>query len=177
MEEKQEGTLKKLLVSPIPVNQILFGKMLYVNIISILQLCVLFLYAYFVFKLNVPEKILPLLLMIIVTAFACSSFGVLLASIAKTKSQVQGISTLIVITMSAIGGSMIPTFVMPTFMQTMSHFTVNYWGIQGFYDIFWRNLQITDINFLGKVAVLIGIGCLLNFIALTMFKRNVKQLV
>lgn len=177
LEEKQEGTLKKLLISPIPANQILFGKMIYVNIISILQLSVLFIYAYLVFKLNVPEKIVPLILMIFVTAFACSSFGVLLASIAKTKSQVQGISTLIVLTMSAIGGSMIPTFVMPAFMQTMSHFTVNYWGIQGFYDIFWRNLPITDMNFLGKIAVLIGIGCVLNFIALSMFKRSVKKLV
>jgi ABC-type transport system involved in cytochrome c biogenesis permease component len=38
LDEKQEGMLKKLLCSPIPPNYILFGKMVFANIISIIQL-------------------------------------------------------------------------------------------------------------------------------------------
>ena len=38
LDEKQEGMLKKLLCSPIPPDYILFGKLVFANIISIIQL-------------------------------------------------------------------------------------------------------------------------------------------
>lgn len=176
LDEKQEGTLKKLLYSPLNPNSILFGKMLYTNIISILQLAVMFLYAYFVFGLDIMHHIPSLLIMIIATSYACSSFGVLLASFAKSRQQVQGLSTLIILVMSCIGGSMIPTFIMPAFMQKMSMFSVNYWGIQGFYDIFWRLLPIYDFTFLSRIFVLFLIGTTLNFLALQMFKKNILKI-
>jgi ABC-type multidrug transport system permease subunit len=115
--------------------------------------------------------------MILATAYACSGFGIVLASFAKTRQQVQGFSTIIVMVMSAVGGSMIPIFVMPELMQKIAVFTVNYWGIQGFYDIFMKSLPLTDITFLFKVFVLIGIGTLLNLIALLMFKKNILKIV
>ena len=173
LDEKQEGTLKRLLYSPLKPNHILFGKMLSTNIICIMQLTLMFLYAWIAFGLSIWQHVPSMVLMIIATAFACSSFGVVLASFAKSRAQVSGLSTLIVLTMSAIGGSMIPTFAMPAFMQKMSYFSVNYWGVQGFYDIFWRNLPVTDPDFLMRVLVLIAIGVVLNFIAVRMFHRNV----
>jgi hypothetical protein len=50
---------------------------------------------------------------------------------------------------------------------------VNYWGIQGFYDIFWRILPLTDVTFLSRILVLALIGTTLNLIALRMFKKNI----
>src|SRR6185295_9220703 len=125
------------------------------------------------FGLTIWQNVPALVLMILATGFACSSFGVVLASFAKSRAQVKGLSTLIVLTMSAIGGSMIPTFAMPAFMQKMSYFSVNYWGVQGFYDIFWRGLPVSDSDFLTRVGVLIAIGLVLNFIAVKMFRKNV----
>jgi ABC-2 type transport system permease protein len=176
LDEKQEGTLKKLLYSPLHPNSILFGKMISANLISMLQLAVMFIFAKAAFGLDISPHLPSILLMIIATAYACSSFGVLLASIAKSRQQVQGISTLIVLVMSCLGGSMIPTFAMPAFMQKLSVFTVNYWGIQGFYDIFWRNVPLTDPIFLSRILVLILIGSLMNFIALQMFKKNILNI-
>lgn len=176
LDEKQEGTLKKLLYSPMHPNNILFGKMLFTNMICVFQLSVMFLYAKIVFGLDIFHHLPSLLIMIVATGYACSSFGVLLASFAKSRSQVQGMSTLIILTMSCIGGSMIPTFIMPPFMQKISVFSVNYWGIQGFYDIFWRMLPLTDSTFLSRILVLVILGTTLNLVALQMFKRNVLKL-
>ncbi len=177
LNEKQEGMLKKLLCSPMHHNNILFGKIVFANIISIIQLLIMFVYAWLVFGLDIMHHLPSLVLMFFAIAFACSSFGVLLASFAKSRQQVQALSTTIIMVMSAIGGSMIPTFIMPEFMQKISVISVNYWGIQGFYDIFWRLLPLTDITFLSRVLVLIGIGTILNFIALKLFKRNILKIV
>jgi len=177
LDEKQEGLLKKLLCSPISPNYILFGKLVYANIISIMELSIMFIYAWLVFGLDIMHHLPSLVLMIFTIAFACSGFGVVLASFAKTRQQVQGFSTIIVMIMSAIGGSMIPLFVMPEIMQKIAVFSVNYWGIQGIYDIFWKLLPLTDITFLSRVFVLLCIGSFLNFIALLMFRRNILKLV
>ena len=79
--------------------------------------------------------------------------------------------------MSGIGGSMIPIFAMPETMQKIAVVSVNYWGIQGIYDIFWKLVPLTDITFLSKVFVLLCIGSFLNFIALLMFRRNILKIV
>jgi ABC-type multidrug transport system permease subunit len=176
LEEKQEGTLKKLMMAPINPSSILFGKMISVNVISILQLIIMFIYGWLMFGLDLPGHIFSTMIMIVCTAFACSAFGVFLVSIAKSKAQVQGLSTLIILTMSAIGGSMIPSFIMPAFMQKLSVFSVNYWGIQGFYDVYWRELAVTDPAFLTRVAVLLAIGTGLNLIATRLFRRNIISL-
>jgi ABC-2 type transport system permease protein len=177
LDEKQEGMLKKLLYSPLLSNHILYGKMIFADIISIAQLSIMFVYAWLVFDLDIMHHLPSVVLMIFVTAYACSSFGIFLASFSKSRQQVQGLSKLIVLFMSGLGGSMIPIFMMPEFMQKIAVFTVNYWGVQGFYDIFWRFLPITDITFLSRVVVLISIGTLLNFIALQMFKKNILKIV
>ena len=176
LDEKQEGMLKKLLCSPIPPNHILFGKLVFANIISIIQLTIMFIYAWLFFGLDIMHHLPSLILIIITMAFACSGFGIVLASFAKTRQQVQGFSSIIVLVMSGIGGSMIPIFAMPEIMQKIAVFSVNYWGIQGIYDIFWKLLPLTDITFLSRVFVLIGIGTLLNFIALMMFRKNILKI-
>jgi len=177
LDEKQEGMLKKLLCSPIPPDHILFGKLVFANIISIIQLIIMFVYAWLIFGLDIMHHLPSLILMIFAIAFACSGFGVVLAAFAKSRQQVQGFSSIIVLVMSGIGGSMIPIFVMPETMQKIAAFTVNYWGIQGIYDIFWKLVPLTDSTFLLKVFVLLCIGFFLNFIALLMFRKNILKMV
>jgi len=177
LDEKQEGILKKLLCSPVPPDYILFGKLVFANIISIIQLIIMFVYAWLIFGLDVMHHLPSLILMIFSIAFACSGFGVVLASFAKTRQQVQGFSTIIVLVMSGIGGSMIPIFAMPEMMQKIAVVSVNYWGIQGIYDIFWKLVPLTDVTFLSKVFILLCIGSFLNFIALLMFRRNILKMV
>jgi len=176
LDEKQEGTLKRLLYSPMNPLDILFGKMISANIISILQLLVMFLFASLVFGLDINTHFIGLLITIFATAFACSAFGVFISSFAKNRQQVQGFSTLIILVMSAIGGSMIPLFFMPTIMQKFAVISVNYWSIQGFYDVFWRNLSITAPTFISRIMVLILIGLILNSLAIFMFKKNILKL-
>jgi ABC-type multidrug transport system permease subunit len=174
LTEKEEGTLKKLLYSPIKPSSILFGKMISTTIVSIVQLTVMFLFAWIAFRLNIFIDVPSLIIMILSTAFACGSFGIFIASIAKTRKQVESFSTLVILIMSAIGGSMVPIFIMPAIMQKIAVFSVNYWGIQGFYDIFWRHLPISDV--LIRVTVLIGIGLFMMLISIKNFKKNILSI-
>jgi len=175
LDEKEAGTLKRLLYSPVKPTDVLFGKMLAALVISMLQLTIMFVFSWMVFGLPIFKDVTSLILMIITTAFAVSSFGIFLVSIAKSRQQLQGYSTIIIMLMSAIGGSMIPLFVMPEIMQQIAVVSVNYWGIQGFYDIFWRSLPLTEI--LPKMGVLIAIGLGMTLISIRLFKKNVLKMI
>lgn len=176
LEEKETGTLKKLLYSPIRVTDILYGKVLAGIITALVQLTVLYLFAAYMFKLDLLKNLPALITMMVTTAFACAGFGMFLASVARSRQQVQMLSTLTVLSMSAIGGSMVPSFIMPAAMQKVSMFTVNYWSIQGFYDIYWRNLAFTDPQFLMRPLMLVLIGLVMITISTVLFKRNVLKI-
>jgi len=174
LEEKENGTINRLLYSPLKGSTILYGKMLFAFFISILQLTAMFVFAWLIFNMDLSVNVPALILMIIATAFAVSSLGIFLAAIARTRQQAQNLSTIIILIMSAIGGSMIPLFIMPSILQKIALLSVNYWGIQGFYDVFWRTLPLESI--LPKILILMGIGIILTLASIRLFKKRIMKL-
>jgi ABC-2 type transport system permease protein len=175
LDEKEQGTLKRLLYSPVHPVEILLGKMACSIIVATFQLAIMFAFASYAFHLEVRDKIVPLTILILATAFACTGFGVFLATVARSRQQLQSMSTLIILSMSVIGGSMVPTFIMPQWMQNISVVSINYWSIQGFYDILWRQLPMGGI-FLERVFILLAIGLVLTLLAFRFFRKNVLAL-
>jgi len=173
IDEKKNGTINRLLIAPVKRSEILLSKMIYISLLGLSQLIVLFLFGWLVFKLNIFKDVLALVVMIIVTALACGSVGIFIASICKNQQQVGSISTLIVLGMSALGGSMFPSFIMPKYIQTIGNFTVNHWAMKGITDIFWYNKHLSDIY--PSVLVLIGIAVVFSFIAIRIFNRRLME--
>ncbi len=120
LEEKENGTINRLLYSPLKGSTILYSKMLFAFFISILQLTTMFIFAWLVLNMDLSVNIPGLILMITATSFAVSSLGIFLAAVAKTRQQAQNLSTIIILVMSAIGGSMIPLFIMPAVLQKIA---------------------------------------------------------
>ncbi len=174
LEEKENGTINRLLYSPLRGSTILYSKMLFAFFISILQLTAMFLFAWLFLNMDLSVNFPGLILMIIATSFSVSSMGIFLAAVSKTRQQAQNMSTIIILVMSAIGGSMIPLFIMPSILQKIALLSVNYWGIQGFYDLFWRVLPLEDI--LPKILILMSIGILMTFASIQLFKKRIMKL-
>jgi ABC-type multidrug transport system permease subunit len=173
LNEKHNGTIKRLLIAPVSRGEILLSKMAYSIFLGIIQLTVLFLFGWLVFKLQVFEHVIALLVMILATALACASIGIFIASICKNQNQVSGLSILIVLGMSALGGSLVPSIVMPSYILNIGKFTLNYWAMKGFTDILWRNLRLQDI--LLSVFILIGIGIVFSTISIIIFNKKLME--
>lgn len=175
LKEKEDGTFRRLLVAPISPSSILYGKMLSTLFIAVLQLSVMFLYSWLVLGLDIFINLPALILMILASAIACSSFGIFMASICKSRKQVESLSTLVILVISALGGSMMPLIFMPEIMHKLAIISVNYWAIEGFFDIFWRQLPLSEIY--PKMFVLLGIGFVLTSISIISFKRNLRKML
>ncbi len=163
LDEAESGTIDRVLSSRITMTGLLAGKLVFNIMLAFTQLTVMFLWAWAVFKLDFFPHLAGFAIMGLSTAFAVAAFGMLLASLCRTRAQLGALSTLFILVMSAIGGSMFPRFLMPAAMQKAGLFTINAWAIDGFTKVFWRDLPITALW--PQVSVLLAIGIVLFAIA------------
>jgi ABC-2 type transport system permease protein len=163
LDEAESGTLDRVLSSCVTMTTLLAGKLAFNTLLAFTQLTVMFLWAWAVFKLDLFTHIPGFLVMGLCSAFAVAAFGMLLASICHTRAQLGALSTLLILTMSAIGGSMFPRFLMPAAMQKAGLFTINGWAIDGFQKVFWYDLPVKELW--PQVGVLLGVGIVLFVIA------------
>jgi len=169
LDEQESGTLDRVLSSRVTMTKLMLGKLAYNSLLAFSQLVVMFLWGWAVFKLDLWSHIPGFLVMGVCTAVAVAAFGLLLASLCKTRAQLGALSTLVILVMSSIGGSMFPRYLMPEGMQKAGLFTINAWAIDGFTKIFWRDEPISHLW--PQVAVLLAICIGLFLIARRVARR------
>lgn len=169
LDEAESGALDRVLSSRVTMGTLLGGKLFYNTALAFAQLVVMFLWAWAVFKLDFFSHIPGFLVMGICSAVAVASFGILLASMCHTRAQLGAISTLLILMMSAIGGSMFPRYLMPPAVQKAGLFTINAWAIDGFTKVFWRDQPITALW--PQVCVLLAVAVVLFLVARRIARR------
>ncbi len=169
LDEAESGTLDRVLSSRVTMTSLLAGKVCYNTLLAFVQLVIMFLWGWAVFKLDLWSHIPGFIIMGVSTAFAVAAFGILLASACKTRAQLGALSTLVILIMSSIGGSMFPRFLMPEAMQKAGLMTINAWAIDGFTKVFWRDEPISHLC--PQVAVLLLAATILFAIARRLSRR------
>jgi ABC-2 type transport system permease protein len=154
LEEAESGTLDRILTTRLTLTQLLLGKLAYLWTLGFTQISVMFIWGAIAFRLQLLDHIGGFLIMALSTSLATSAFGLLLASVCRTRAQLGAISTMVVLSISAIGGSMFPRFLMPAGLQKAGLVLFNSWALDGFTNVFWRELPLSSLTL--PAAVLIG---------------------
>lgn len=171
LEERDKGTLGRLIVAPVSRASILGGKLAAQFVVAVIQMTLLFSVGHFAFGMNLGNSLPGLCLMIGITAFTATAFGILLASVVKTRRQATSLGTMIIILSSGLGGSWWPLSIEPEFMQKLAHITINAWALSGINALILDGKGISDI--LPQAAGLLLYGIVCFAIGIRMFKfRN-----
>ena len=168
IKEHEAGTLRRLVTAPISKAEIIGGKIASTFIRGFVQLTVLIYFGHVVFDLDLGSDILALFVLIAAITLASTGLGVLVAVLVKTADQADSVSLLLVMIMSALGGSWWPLFIEPQFMQDMAHFTITAWAMEGFYDLIYFDLGLNGI--LEEVGWLVLMMIIFFGIAISRFK-------
>ena len=167
LQEKKDGTFQRILAAPLSKTALLIGKLLPYYLVNLIQIAMMFCIGVVVFGMKLGY--LPALVVVsLALAAAANGLGLLVAALGKTEAQVNGLSVLLAITLSALGGMMVPTFIMPDLMKTLSLFTPHAWALVGYHDIIIRGLGIKDV--LTEMFVLLGFASFFFVIALWRFR-------
>jgi ABC-2 type transport system permease protein len=167
IKEKADGTFQRLLISPMSRTVIMIGKLLPYYVVNLVQIVLMFLMGVVVFDLKLGN--LPALALVSVAlAASANGMGLMVAAVGKTEAQVNGLSVLLAIALAALGGMMVPTFVMPEFMKTLSLFTPHAWALAGYHDVIIRGLGTRQV--LPEIGVLFGFSLFFFGCALWWFR-------
>lgn len=171
LQEKEDGTLRRLLTAPIQKYALLGGKLLAQFILIVLQISILFIFGYVAFHIHIGN-LLAVVLLILATAFGITGLGIALVSLVKTRRQLGPVVSLVTLVSSIIGGVFFPAWLMPDWMQQLSRLGLPSWASDGLNNImiYGKDLGYVVPDILGLIAY--GLICYL--IALRFFRFQEK---
>jgi ABC-2 type transport system permease protein len=172
-DEKKVGSFRRLLAAPMAKTSLLVGKILPNFLIALVQMAVILAFGVFGLRLlgmtPVPlgHDPLALLLAILLTALCSSAFGVVIAALARTETQIGGLSALVLWTMGLLGGSFIPVFILDRLLGPLPKIVPHYWANRALTNVMLRGLRLADVTV--ELGVLAAFTALFFVIGLLRF--------
>jgi ABC-2 type transport system permease protein len=145
LEEEENQTLERLMCSELSMMQLLAGKWLLMTIVGIVQVTIMFAWAQLAFGVDLLGHLSGFAVMTTITAAAASSFALVLAALCTNRAQLNAVAVILILCMSALGGSMVPRYVMSESMQQFGKMTFNAWALDGYIKVFWRDLPLGEL--------------------------------
>jgi ABC-type multidrug transport system permease subunit len=154
--ERRQGTLMRLRAAPLSRAQILLGKLLPCFAVSLFQGFFLLLAGRFLFGMKWGSQAYLLIPIVTSTSFAAVGLSLLVASIAKTESQVSIYGSLLVLVLGGLSGCLMPRYLMPEKMQQFSQITPHAWALDAYQELLLPNPQVATVWISCGVLVLFG---------------------
>lgn len=175
IRERQEGTLTRLMTMPVGNGSLLLGKVFAYLSICLVQFGLMLMVGKFILPLlgtpvlELGSAPLAILIVAISAALAACGYGILVGVLAQSYDQASSFGSVSVVIAAALGGVMVPVYVMPRVMQDLSVVSPLGWGLDAFLEIFVRKGNLVSV--LPRVAALVGFFLVCIVCALLVFRR------
>jgi len=151
IRERQDGVFARLLTMPISYVTIISGKVIAYALICMVQFGLILTVGKMVLPflgapaLDLGSSFFALILIAMVSGLAAAGYGILLGTIARTYEQASTVGAVSVVIAAALGGVMVPSYVMPHTMQRIGAFSPLSWGLDAFLTVFVRGGGVRSV--------------------------------
>ena len=163
-ERDEDRTLKRFLAAPVGLRSLVAGKLLAKIATGFIQMMILFTFGHFAFDMSLGNSLTGVIITAGGVSFSAASIGLLVSSISNTREQARSLGTLVILTLSGLGGCWWPLFVEPGWMQQLSLLAMPAWGMNCFYNFMLRGKEIQETAYYiaglyiyGLVALMAGL--------------------
>lgn len=172
IEERHSGIIDRIAVGPAGTDVVVLGKFLFLTAQGVVQVTLIFIVAALIYSVDVMSHFGIWLMTTAIAAVAAAGLGLAVAALCTTKQQAQTISTFVVLLCSAIGGSMVPRFMMPPWLQDIGWFTPNAWTIEAYHGVLWRGEGLMDL--MSALGWLMALGLVGTLVALVVSRLRLR---
>lgn len=151
IRERQTGSLKRLLTMPVSPVSILIGKICAYVFVCLVQFVLMLLAGSCLLPLLGPAgleiglELVTIIPVVLAASLAASGYGLMVGTLAKTYEQASMFGAVSIVIAAALGGIMIPVYVMPRYMQEISTISPLAWGLTAFQEIFVRGGDLRSV--------------------------------
>ncbi len=173
IKEREEGSALRLLLIPNSYLTTLSGKISVYTVVCLIQFFLMMLVGIYVLPLlglpafEIGNNMLALFLMVFACAIAATGYGFMVGSLFSSHHQAMVFGSVSVVILAAIGGVLVPVYVMPGIMQSLSVVSPLSWSLNGLNNVFLRQTDFAEIvpdvlKLLGFFAVMILLSVKFN---------------
>jgi ABC-2 type transport system permease protein len=175
VKERQIGTLTRLRMLPVPAFTLLGAKVTAYLCVCLSQFVTMVLIGMWVMpRLGTPAFALgdhlgAIGCAAVIAGLAATGSGMLIGTLVRTADQAAIFGSALVVIASALGGVMVPPFMMPAPLRAISVFSPLNWGLTAFLDIFLRGAGVAQIW--PGLALLLGLAAVTMLLAVWRYRR------
>ena len=108
-----------------------------------------------------PTSMAMLALAGVSAAICFVGFMMLVAGLGKTEETAAGAAWAFLMPLAMIGGAMVPTFVMPAWMQSLGVVSPIRWAMLAIEGGVWRNFSVAEMAMPCAILISVGVVCFL----------------
>jgi ABC-2 type transport system permease protein len=169
-DERDHGTLARLLVAPGGFTRILLGKLLARFVVGVVQMLVLLGWGHWMFRVSLGSSPVAMLLLTTASVFAVVAAGMLVAGLARSREQTLPLGLSVVMALSALGGCWWPQSMQPDWMSRIAPAVFTSWSMRGLNDLILRERGLDAIVL--PAGVLFAYGAVLLAIGVHLFRAR-----
>jgi ABC-2 type transport system permease protein len=166
--QRQRGLWKRFRSAPVTRFQLLGSRVASASVFSLMIIAVMFVFARVVFDIRISGSVPGFALVALSIALMTAGYGLCIASLGKTPEAARPIATLCTLLLVMLGGSWIPAFLFPKWLQSATLVTPTRWAVDGLDAMTWRGQGMEDA--LKASAVILAWGVAFGAIALWRFR-------
>jgi ABC-2 type transport system permease protein len=168
LTQKRSGMWKRLQAAPLSRWTIIGSRAASAALIASLILAVVFGFARAVFGVKIEGSFAGFAGVCVAFSLMTAAFGLLVAGLGKTPEATRGISILVTLVLVMLGGSWVPTFIFPQWLQKVTFAVPTRWAVDGLDGMIWRGLSFHDA--LAPIAALLAFAAAFGAVAVWRFR-------
>ncbi len=151
VQERSQGVIQRLRVSPANQSTILIGRAIAYVILNLVQLSFMLMIGAWVLPLiglpalNVADHVGAIYMVGFFASLAATGFGICMGTWVNSHQQATTVGPFIIVIVAAISGIFVPVYVMPDALSIISGLSPMHWAQVSFLDIFVRGVSISAL--------------------------------
>jgi ABC-2 type transport system permease protein len=166
--QRRSGLWKRLQAAPLSRYVIIGSRAASAAIVAMVIMLTVFGFARVVFGVKIEGSFAGFLGVCVAFAIMTATFGLLIAVLGKTPEATRGIAILATLILVMLGGSWVPAFIFPQWLQKATFAVPTRWAVDGLDAMVWRGSSFDAA--LGPIGALLAFAAVFGTIAVWRFR-------
>jgi ABC-2 type transport system permease protein len=170
MRERSQGSLERLMASPVSRLDIVLGYLFGLFVFALLQTLIIFFFTIYAFGVTYRGDLWQILIFQLVIIVGSVNIGIFTSTFARNEFQVIQFIPIIILPQVFLGGILWPVEQMPRYLQHLSDVLPLTYAVKGLRDIMLNGKGLVNVGL--DFGVLVGFTILTTILAALSLRRN-----